>query len=173
MDDLFLQDSLDTSPIVFSDCVFYTPRHLLRRLPFCTSRRLEICRQRCRILPCVLEQCHRQPLSWIHFSSIIMQTIYQKYQKRGDRWVLHLADQFFISKFYLTRVFKEQFGVSINIYVQNLRITKAKQMLRFTDKKLDGKREKYSEVEKQKRRDGEHEELIFTIFISGLSGLLG
>ena len=62
--------------------------------------------------------------------------------------VLHPADQFFISKFYLTRVFEEQFGVSINIYVQNLRITKAKQMLRFTDKKLDGKREKYSEVEK-------------------------
>jgi AraC-like DNA-binding protein len=48
-----------------------------------------------------------------------------------------LADQFFISKFYLTRVFKEQYGVSINTYVQNLRITKAKQMLRFTDKRLE------------------------------------
>ena len=48
-----------------------------------------------------------------------------------------LADRFFISKFYLTRVFKEQYGVSINTYVQNLRITKAKQMLRFTDKKLE------------------------------------
>lgn len=48
-----------------------------------------------------------------------------------------LADQFFISKFYLTRVFKEQYGVSINTYVLNLRITKAKQMLRFTDKKLE------------------------------------
>ena len=48
-----------------------------------------------------------------------------------------LADQFFISKFYLTRVFKEQYGVSINTYVLNLLITKAKQMLRFTDKKLE------------------------------------
>ena len=48
-----------------------------------------------------------------------------------------LAEQFFISKFYLTRVFKEQYGVSINTYVLNLRITKAKQMLRFTDKKLE------------------------------------
>ena len=48
-----------------------------------------------------------------------------------------LSDRFFISKFYLTRVFKEQYGVSINTYVQNLRITKAKQMLRFTDKKLE------------------------------------
>ncbi len=48
-----------------------------------------------------------------------------------------LTDQFFISKFYLTRVFKEQFGVSINTYLLNLRITKAKQLLRFTDKKLE------------------------------------
>ena len=48
-----------------------------------------------------------------------------------------LAEQFFISKFYLTRVFKEQFGVSFNSYVLNLCITKAKQMLRFTAKKLE------------------------------------
>ena len=48
-----------------------------------------------------------------------------------------LADRFFISKFPLSRVFKEQFGVRIHTYVRNLRITKAKQMLRFTDKKLE------------------------------------
>ena len=155
-------------------------------------------------------------LSWIHFSGVTMQDIYQKYQERGGRPVFHpenitaftelhkslftlassddyirdmringslnellvllmkeswhptecldttlkkqnldpirnyldkhytekvsldaLADQFFISKFYLTCVFKEQYGVSINTYVLNLRITKAKQMLRFTDKKLE------------------------------------
>ena len=155
-------------------------------------------------------------LSWIHFSGVTMQDIYQKYQERGGRPAFHpenitaftelhkslftlassddyirdmringslnellvllmkeswhptecldttlkkqnldpirnyldkhytekvsldaLADQFFISKFYLTRVFKEQYGVSINTYVLNLRITKAKQMLRFTDKKLE------------------------------------
>ena len=45
-----------------------------------------------------------------------------------------LADHFFISKFYLTRAFKEQYGVSINTYVLNIRIAKAKQKLRFTDK---------------------------------------
>ena len=33
-----------------------------------------------------------------------------------------LTDQFFISKFYLTRMFKEQFWLSINTYVLNLRI---------------------------------------------------
>lgn len=48
-----------------------------------------------------------------------------------------LASVFYINKFYLTRVFKEQFGVSINTYLQQIRITRAKQMLRFTDYTLE------------------------------------
>ncbi len=44
-----------------------------------------------------------------------------------------LAEQFYINKFYLTRIFKEQFGVSINSYLVQIRITHAKQLLRFTD----------------------------------------
>lgn len=48
-----------------------------------------------------------------------------------------LAERFFISKFYLTRVFKEQFGVSINTYLLNKRITRAKQLLRFSDQRLE------------------------------------
>lgn len=45
-----------------------------------------------------------------------------------------LAECFFINKYYLTRVFKEQFGISINSYLLSVRITHAKQELRFTDK---------------------------------------
>ena len=45
-----------------------------------------------------------------------------------------LSERYFINKFYLTRIFKEQFGVSINTYLLQVRITKAKQLLRFTDK---------------------------------------
>lgn len=37
-----------------------------------------------------------------------------------------LAEHFFISKYYLTRVFKEQFGTSINSYLMNRRVTKGK-----------------------------------------------
>ena len=44
-----------------------------------------------------------------------------------------LAETFYINKFYLTRIFREQFGVSINAYLLSLRITHAKQLLRFTD----------------------------------------
>lgn len=45
----------------------------------------------------------------------------------------NLAETFYINKFYLTRIFKEQFGVSISSYLLQLRITHAKQLLRFSD----------------------------------------
>ena len=47
-----------------------------------------------------------------------------------------LAEHFFISKYYLTRVFREQFGVSISSYLMNRRVTQAKYMLRFSDEKI-------------------------------------
>lgn len=48
-----------------------------------------------------------------------------------------LSEMFFINKFYMTRIFKEQYGTSINTYLQQLKITKAKQMLRFTDESVE------------------------------------
>lgn len=44
-----------------------------------------------------------------------------------------LAARFFINKFYLTRIFKEQFGLSVGGYLAQVRVTHAKQLLRFTD----------------------------------------
>ena len=48
-----------------------------------------------------------------------------------------LADRFYINKYYLTRVFKEQYGVSISGYLLQVRITHAKQLLRFTDETME------------------------------------
>ena len=47
------------------------------------------------------------------------------------------ATRFFINKYYLTRVFKEQFGQSITAYLTSLRITHAKQLLRFSEKSVE------------------------------------
>ncbi len=44
-----------------------------------------------------------------------------------------LAETYYINKFYLTRIFKEQFGSSITNYLLQVRITHAKQLLRFSD----------------------------------------
>lgn len=48
-----------------------------------------------------------------------------------------LAGEFYINKFYLTRVFKEQFGQSVNTYITGRRITHAKQLLRFSDMSIE------------------------------------
>ncbi len=49
----------------------------------------------------------------------------------------YLAEYFFINKFYLTRIFKEQYGITINNYIQQIRITQAKHLIRFTDMPME------------------------------------
>lgn len=48
-----------------------------------------------------------------------------------------LSKAFYINKYYLAKTFKEQYGLSIHSYLLNVRITKAKQLLRFSDKKVE------------------------------------
>lgn len=48
-----------------------------------------------------------------------------------------LASVFYINKFYMTDLFKRQYGVTINEYLINIRITKGKEMLRFSDKPIE------------------------------------
>ena len=56
----------------------------------------------------------------------------------SERIVLDdLCNQFYISKYYLTHSFKDQFGMSITNYLLSVRITKAKQLLRFSNKTVE------------------------------------
>lgn len=48
-----------------------------------------------------------------------------------------LCSRFYISKYYLTHSFKEQFGLSITSYLLSVRITHAKQLLRFSNKTVE------------------------------------
>lgn len=48
-----------------------------------------------------------------------------------------LAEKFFINKFYLTRIFREQFGLTISTYLLQVRITHAKRLLRFSDLSIE------------------------------------
>lgn len=48
-----------------------------------------------------------------------------------------LSKKFFINKYYLTRIFREKYGISITSYLLQLRITHAKRLLRFTDLSID------------------------------------
>lgn len=48
-----------------------------------------------------------------------------------------LAEEFFINKFYLSKIFRETYGTTVNNYLISKRITRAKQLLRFTDMTVD------------------------------------
>lgn len=48
-----------------------------------------------------------------------------------------LASKFYLSKAYLMERFKAQYGTTIIAYINQLRITKAKEMLRFTDDTIE------------------------------------
>jgi YesN/AraC family two-component response regulator len=48
-----------------------------------------------------------------------------------------LSNHFYINKTYLAEIFKEQYGVGVNEYLIEKRITKAKEMLRFTEMTMD------------------------------------
>ena len=48
-----------------------------------------------------------------------------------------LARNFYVDKYYLTKIFKEAYGVTITAYILSMRITKAKSLLRFTDMTIE------------------------------------
>ncbi len=67
--------------------------------------------------------------------SDILEYLEQNYKQKIS--LDELSERFYINKFYLTRIFKERYGVSILSYVNSLKITNAKQLLRFSDKTVE------------------------------------
>ena len=48
-----------------------------------------------------------------------------------------LAKMIYINKYYLVKIFKQQFGLTIHQYIQQKRITHAKHLLRFTSRSIE------------------------------------
>ena len=61
--------------------------------------------------------------------------IQQHYQEKLSLEIL--ADQFFVNKHYLAKIFRECYGITVNNYIMQIRITRAKQLLRFTDMDME------------------------------------
>ena len=77
----------------------------------------------------------KQPVGGRHTLSDVKAWLDQHYHEKVT--LDDLAERFFINKFYLTRLFKEQYGSSIVNYVLSLRISRAKELLRFTDLSIE------------------------------------
>ena len=65
----------------------------------------------------------------------IRKYLYDNYNKKIT--LDEIAESHYINKYYLTRIFKQKYGISINSYITNLRITNAKKELRFSDKSIE------------------------------------
>ena len=48
-----------------------------------------------------------------------------------------LAGSFYLNKYYLMKLFKDRYGMTINAYLNQVRVTWVKQQLRFTDKTVE------------------------------------
>ena len=48
-----------------------------------------------------------------------------------------LASSFYLNKYYLMKLFKDRYGMTINAYLNQARVTWVKQQLRFTDKTVE------------------------------------
>ncbi|MDF2590537.1 MAG: response regulator receiver protein [Clostridia bacterium] len=65
----------------------------------------------------------------------IINYIHKNYNK--DISLDNIADEFDIHKVYLARIFKEEAGQSVNEYIRNLRIERAKELLRNTNDRIN------------------------------------
>ena len=56
----------------------------------------------------------------------------------GEKLTLDsLSKRFFINKYYLAKIFKEQYGYTVNACIAQVRIGKAKELLRFSDRSVE------------------------------------
>ncbi len=103
-------------------------------------RDMRINEQLARLLTLLMEQSW-QPAGALHSSS--KRQDLQQVREYLDNHLTEkislddLAARFYINKYYLSRTFREQFGVPINAYISQQRVTRAKRMLRYSDMTIE------------------------------------
>ena len=68
-------------------------------------------------------------------SSLILRYLNEHYTENIS--LDQLADQFYISKYYLSREFKKEFGTTIIQYLLTKKITNAKELLRYSNDSIE------------------------------------
>ena len=92
------------------------------------------------LLTMTMKDCWKESSSLSSLSSRKSLQSLQSYLQQHFREKISLdtlSEQFFINKYYLTRLFKEQFGKTISEYILELRINQAKTDLRFTNQPIE------------------------------------
>lgn len=99
-------------------------------------RDMEIHESLSSLLTMIMRDCWNETESSIHVHNSIkpIQEIHDYLREHCTEKVSldELSSMFFINKYYLTRLFRQQYGLTISDYILEQRITVAKQKLRFT-----------------------------------------
>ena len=91
------------------------------------------------LLTILMEQSWHQDIAVMSKKRMELNEIKQYLDENyGEKVTLNtLASRFFVSKSYLSRIFKDSYGFTINQYILFKRIPEAKQLLRFSTKNVD------------------------------------
>lgn len=92
------------------------------------------------LLALIMHDCEQQEAEKVTSSKVgLLKDIkaYLEIHFRDSISLDDLAGLFYIDKYYLTRRFKQQYGCTVNTYLQQLRITHAKHLLRFSDRSIE------------------------------------
>ena len=103
-------------------------------------KELKICEKLTSLLVLLLEECTQPQVSQTNSAGKRNLQEVKNYldEHFSEKITLEMLEKkFFLNKFYLTRLFREQFGISVNHYLLQLRITQAKHLLRFTSLSIE------------------------------------
>lgn len=92
------------------------------------------------LLTLIMQDCEHLEAEKITSSKILLLKDVRNYLDEHFREKISLDDLsslFYIDKYYLTRCFKQQYGYTIHTHLQNLKITHAKELLRFSDDSIE------------------------------------
>lgn len=102
-------------------------------------RDMKICERLVSLLSCLMEDCYVSESSELPAKkkNIAEITKYLDLNFKEKISLDELSAKFFVNKFYLTRIFKAQTGMSITDYLLTKRITYAKTLLRYSEDSLE------------------------------------
>ncbi len=92
------------------------------------------------LLALIMQDCDNQDTNkTIPSKSLVLLDIKQYLDEhfREKITLEELSKLFFIDKYYLTRRFKQYYGTTVNAYLQQLKITHAKHLLRFSEHSIE------------------------------------
>lgn len=124
MQDLFS----DNTPSVESERILYTPSTFAR-----SSRDMRLNEKLSMLLTMLMEESWHPEDSMVSKKRMELTKLKEYLDEHYTEKISldELAIHFFINKYYLTKIFKETYGTTINNYIIAKRITRAKQIIRL------------------------------------------